>query len=246
MATTQPSPTFKANTPGPLAELLVTLAGTPDDVPAIDVQLKALVQLAADRVEGVDYASVTTLRDDTYCTVAASSELADAVDQAQYTGQGGPCMQSLEDNRPVTLPDIATTMTWPRFREAAIGMGLSSSISIPVVVGSGQTVAVLNLYGRDAATMAPLIVGVWALYDPERPLPSDIDGLPDLGNGGTELLTGFAEALTVHSTIQLALGVIMGPAGITNHEAYLKLRLRAVDSGTSLLAAADSVIRGDL
>jgi hypothetical protein len=86
MATTRPSPPFRPDTPGPLAELLVTLAGTPDDVPAIDVHLKTLVQLAADRVGGVDYASVTTLRDDTYCTVAASSELADAVDQAQYAG----------------------------------------------------------------------------------------------------------------------------------------------------------------
>jgi hypothetical protein len=122
-------------------------------------------------------------------------------------------------------------MIWPRFREAAIGMGLRSSVSIPVVVGSGQTVAVLNLYGRDPSTMAPLIAGVWAMYDPERPLPSDVDGPPELGEGGTELLTGFAEALTVHSTIQLALGIIMGRAGITNDDAYLELRLRAIDCG---------------
>jgi AmiR/NasT family two-component response regulator len=70
--------------------------------------------------------------------------------------------------------------------------------------------------------------------------------LPELGEGGTELLTGVAEALTVHSTIQLALGMIMGRAGITSDEAYLNLRLRAVDSGTSLLATADAIIRGDL
>jgi hypothetical protein len=52
-------------------------------------------------------------------------------------------------------------------------MSLSSSVSIPVVIGGGRMVAVLNLYGRDAIAMAPLIVGVWALYDPERPLPSE-------------------------------------------------------------------------
>jgi hypothetical protein len=94
--------------------------------------------------------------------------------------------------------------------------------------------------------MAPLIVGVWALYDPERPLPSDIDGLPALSEGGTELLTGFAEALTVHSTIQLALGLIMSRAGIANDDAYVDLRSRAVDSRISLLTAANSIIRGDL
>jgi hypothetical protein len=246
MTATQPPPRFQAETPGLLANVLVTLAGTPDDVPDMDVRLKALVQLAADSVSGVDYASMTALRDDTYSTVAASSELADAVDEAQYAGHGGPCMQSLDDNTPVTVPDITTTMTWPRFREAAIRMGLNSSVSIPVLVGSGRTIAVLNLYGRDAAAMAPLIVGVWALYDPERPLPSDIEDLPALDEGGKELLTGFAEALTVHSTIQLALGVIMGRAGITIEDAYLNLRLRAVDSGSSLLAEANAIIREDL
>ena len=69
---------------GPLAEALVQLAGTPDDMPTIDAQLKKLAQLAPDQVACVDYASVTALRDDTYVTVAANSDLALAVDQAQY------------------------------------------------------------------------------------------------------------------------------------------------------------------
>jgi hypothetical protein len=47
----------------PLAEALVTLAGTPDDSPSIDAQLKMLARLAADRVRGVDYASITAVRD---------------------------------------------------------------------------------------------------------------------------------------------------------------------------------------
>ena len=32
----------------PLAEAIIALAETPDDMPGIDVQLKSLVQLAAD------------------------------------------------------------------------------------------------------------------------------------------------------------------------------------------------------
>jgi hypothetical protein len=246
MATTEPSSKFRADTPGPLADLLVTLAGTPDDQPQIDRHLEELVQLAADRVAGVDYASVTAIRDDTYSTVAASSELAEAVDQAQYAGRGGPCMRSLDEDTPVTLPEIATTMTWPHFRATAIRLGLHSSVSIPVLVGSGRTIAVLNLYGRDAAAMAPLIVGVWALYDPDRPLPDDIDELPALSEGGRELLTGFAEALTVQSTIQLALGMIMSSVGTTGEGAYAKLRLHAVEAGVSLPAAANAIIRDNL
>ena len=62
-------PTEDANAEArPLAEAIITLAETPDDMPGIDVQLKSLVQLAADRVNAADYASVTVLRDDAYST----------------------------------------------------------------------------------------------------------------------------------------------------------------------------------
>jgi GAF domain len=238
---TQPSQS-QTDTRGPLAEAVVALAGTPDDLPGIDVRLKEIVQLAADRVAAADYASVTALRDSAYSTVAASSELAEAVDEAQYAEQAGPCVQSLAADTPVTVPDVTTTMTWPGFREAAADMGLHASVSIPLFAGSGAAIAVLNLYGRHAAAMAPLIVGVWAVYDPDRPLPADHDDLQPLDAGGTELLAGFAEALAVRATIQLALGVIMGRDHTNAEDAYLTLRLQAAVTGVPLLTAAATTI----
>jgi hypothetical protein len=239
----QPSSRSHTGTRGPLAEAIIALAGTPDDMPSIDVQLNMLVQLAADRVAAADYASVTALRDDAYTTVAASSALAEAVDQAQYAGQdGGPCVQSLNTNVPVTVPDMTKTMAWPRFRETAADLGLRASVSIPVFAGSGSAIAGLNLYGRDSAAMAPLIIGVWAVYDPDRPRPTDHDDVQPLDAGGEELLAGFAEALTVRATIQTALGVIMGRTHTTAEGAYLRLRLHAADTGVSLLTAANTVV----
>ena len=232
---------------GPLADAFIALAATPDDVPSIGVQLNALVQLAADRVAAVDYASVTALCDDAYTTVAASSELAVAVDQAQYADQDGPCLQALHAKTPVTVPDIGKTMTWPGFRDAAAGLGLHASVSIPVFAGSGATIAALNLYGRDAAAVAPLIVRVCAVYqseryDVDRPLFTDHDRRPPLDAGGEELLAGIAGALTVRATIQTALGVIMGRSPASAGDAYLKLRLYAADTGVCLSAAASTIV----
>jgi hypothetical protein len=239
---TQPSSQSHTEMRGPLAEAIVVLAGSPDDLPSVDLRLKAIVQLAADRVAAADYASVTVLRNKAYTTVAASSELADAVDRAQYAEQDGPCLRTLSTDSPVTVPDVTKTMAWPGFRQAALELGLHASVSIPLVAGSGATIAALNLYGHDAAAMAPLIVGVWAVYDPDRPLPADHDDLQQLDAGGKELLAGLAEALTVHATIQLALGVIMGRDHTTAEDAYLKLRLRAAATGVSLLTAATTAI----
>jgi hypothetical protein len=224
---------------GPLAEALVQLAGTPDDMPTIDAQLRKLVQLLADRVTGVDYASVTALRDDTYVTVATSSDLALAVDQAQYADNDGPCLQSLQNQTVVPVPDIAATMTWPGFRKAAVKMGLHASVSIPLTTGSGATVAALNLYGRDPGAMALLIAGLAVVCDPSRPLPPDT--LPYGDDGREELLAGVAEALNVHASIQRAMGVIMAEMHGSAADAYVKLRLKAADAGLSLPAAATMI-----
>jgi hypothetical protein len=227
-----------------MAAALVALAMTPDDAVDLDPQLNKLVQMVVDRVAAVDYASVTAARSGAYATVATSSELATTVDQAQYEDQDGPCLRSLEENTPVGVRDIDTTIKWPGFREAALSMGLHASVSIPLFSGSGDTIAVLNLYGRDAVAMAPLVAGVPAIFDPNLPLPADRDDLQPLDAGGEELLTGFAEALAARSTIQLALGIIMGHTGTPAKDAYIELRLRAADAGVALLTAAETVISG--
>jgi len=90
---------------GPLARSIVTLAGTPDDASDIDTHLATIARLAASTLPPVSYASVTAVRDSAYITVAASSELAVAVDQAQYAEGSGPCLDALHDGAPVGVDD---------------------------------------------------------------------------------------------------------------------------------------------
>src|SRR5215212_3921596 len=141
--TTPKPPTNPDRIPGPLTRSLIVLAGIPDDASNVDQQLVLIAQLAADRVAAVDYASVTAVREDAYTTVAASSELAVAVDDAQYTEQAGPCLEPLHTGTPAPVPDIAATMAWPGFRDQAFTMGLRASLSVPLFAGSGEPVAVL-------------------------------------------------------------------------------------------------------
>jgi hypothetical protein len=231
-----------------LADSLSTLAATPDDAPDIDAQLVMIAHLAADLVTPVSYASVTATRDAAYTTVATSSQVALAVDLAQYADDSGPCLDALQTGAPFSVRSIAATMVWPGFRAAALHLGLRASLSIPLFAGSGAPVAVLNLYGHDPVAMAPLQQRVGELYDPDTPAgprrdPSqpgepehdgrEHDG-PALDVGGGQLLAGLREALAVRATIQRAIGVIMArerrPAG----EAYAILRLRAAAGHASL------------
>jgi hypothetical protein len=233
---TRPDPVL-----GPLAQSLIALAGIPDDASTVDEQLVLIARLAADRIAAVDYASVTAVREDAYTTVAASSELAVAVDEAQYAEQAGPCLEPLHTGTPAPVPDITATMAWPGFRDQAFKIGLRASVSVPLFAGSGEPVAVLNLYAHDAAAMAPLTEAVWKVYQPH---PATRGGeLADLDPGAAELMAGLAEAFAVRATIQQAVGVIMARQGVGAFDAYLGLRARAAETGSSLTTTAAALIQ---
>ncbi|WP_433352993.1 GAF and ANTAR domain-containing protein [Micromonospora saelicesensis] len=227
---------------GALADALVGLAETPSDASLIDDLLQRIVQLTADLVAPVNYASVTRTREGAPTTVAVSSEIALAVDSAQYADQTGPCLDALDVGVPVAVPDIAATMAWPRFREAALGLGLRASLSIPLFAGAGVTVAALNLYGHDPDMMAPLTDRVWTAYDPERTAASDP---PSSDPGTEELVSGLIEAFAVRAVIQQALGMIMHQRRSTAEEAYLILRVKAAETGRSLIETAASTRQHD-
>jgi len=236
--------------PGRLACSIVALAETPENV-AVDDQLRTIAQLAVDTVGGVGYASITVLRGGGYTTVAASSEIALAVDEAQYADGSGPCMDALDEGSPVVVPDVAATMSWPGFVRVAVGMGLHAAVSIPLLAARGAPVAALNLYGRDAAAMSALTAGIGSLYDTgltasdgEDPGPVDSAGpdLPTLDPGAEELLAGLAEAMAARATIQVAIAAIMARTDTTPDDAYLSLCVRAAEAGESLTAAAIAAI----
>jgi hypothetical protein len=241
MTTAQP-PSDPYRVPGEVSRSLIALAEMPDDVSTIDDQLLLITRLVVDRVAAVAYASVTAMHDGAYTTVAASSDLALAVDEAQYADQAGPCLEPLHTGEPVGVPDIAATMRWPGFRDQADGMGLRASVSVPLFAGSGTPVAVLNLYSYDSAAMSPVIAEVWRIFSAETTAAGS-HRTERLEAGAAEFVAGLAEAFAVRATIQQAVGVIMAQQGIGSLDAYLILRDRAAETGSSLATTASAVLK---
>jgi hypothetical protein len=225
----------------PLRDRLVALAGTPDDGRTVTGDLDAVAQLATDRVMAVSYASVTTSLHGGYVTVAASSDLARAVDEAQYADGGGPCLSALERGQPAAVSDIAATMGWPGFRDTAAKFGLRASLSVPLFAGRGTPIAALNLYSHHPEDMRPLSGAVRSVYDlGQRPTPD----LHSLDPGGGELVSGLIAAFAVRAVVQQAIGVVMALTGAGPDAAYESLCDRATTSGVPLTQAAGRLISG--
>lgn len=226
---------------GPLATAMTTLANTPDHMPGVETQLVSIAKLAAERVAAATYASITALRGEAYTTVAVSDDLIQAIDDAQYADDAGPCLEALRSGAPVGVPDIDTTLQWPGFHEAAPRMGLHASVSVPLFAGRGHAVAVLNLYGHDRVAMNPLIAGISLIH--EYPGPGTIDGAQpaDLDPGGRELIAGYAASLDIRATVGAAIELIRTTLRCSADDAYLSLCLRA--AGSNLAEAATTLLR---
>ncbi len=225
---------------GPLAEAIVALAETPDHASGVEQRLAVIAALAAERVAAADYAAVTTLHGRRCTTVAAGSDIALAVDEAQFADWAGLRLRAPETGEPAEGPDLAATMSWPGFHEVASALGLRASTSVQLYSGRGTMIAVLDLYGRDEAAMEPLITGLAELCDTSREPDRDP---PVCDPGAEELLTGYAGALSVRAIIQLAVDILAGNTADRVDDAYTELCARAAANGTSLTVAATGVLK---
>ena len=240
-----PSPLPDRRSGGRLCDRLITLAATPDDASTVATDLIVIAQLAADLLGAVSYASITGCAAEGRVTVAASSDLAVAVDEAQYADDAGPCLQALAGGRPVAVPDIAAIVPWPRFREVAAGLGLRASLSLPLFAARGGPIAALNLYSHDGARMGELIAAVRPVYEGLDEGPEE-DAAPRgrLDAGDEELVAGLTGASAVRSSIEQALGVVMSITGQAPEGAYAALRSHAAEAGVTLTEMAGRLAAG--
>ena len=237
----QPPAHPRPSGPRGLTDSLIGLAGTADDDSTVSDRLQLIAQDCADLLDAVAFASVTRHGESGYSTVAVTSKLAMAVDEAQYVDEAGPCLDALDSGSPTSVPRIDSTMRWPGFRDAAMQLGLRSSLSIPLFAGRGLPTAALNLYSHDPTAMAPLSAVVLAVYDdaPDGSFPAP---RAELDPGGKELAAGLTGAFAVRATIQQAIGMIIADRQTSADQAYASLRSQAAATTGSLIEAAATVV----
>ena len=224
---------------GCLQARLMRLAGTPDDDPELVPDLIVVAQLAARLITTVDCVSITRRHNDGYVSMASSSDHATAAERAQFDDDAGPCLKALKAGHPVALPAIIATMQWPGFCDTALRVGLRSSLSIPLLAGSGVPVAVLNLYSRRAGAMSTLTRAAWAAFTPDR---SERWQHNILDAGSRELAAGLIGAVALRTMIQRAIAILASTSETGTDRAYRLLCIRADAGGTSLTEAAALVI----
>ncbi len=206
---------------------------------SVDDFLTELVRLAADVLIPPASCGVTMRRDGRELTVASSDARAEQVDEVQYGEGDGPCLEALRSGRPVDVADLTTDPRWPAYRERAVAQGVRCSLSLPLVV-DGVTVGALNLYGFDTPGLfqdgqrdrvrtfvlqAEAALSLVLRQDQEHQVSDQLES-----------------ALASRSTIDRALGIVMGQQRCSAEEAFALLRTQSQTTNTKLRDVAQALI----
>ncbi|MEV5721394.1 GAF domain-containing protein [Amycolatopsis mediterranei] len=79
-------------------------------------------------------ASITLLREDTPYTVARTGDGARRVDQAQYDGDEGPCLEAVRIGQVQQATASEAALRWPQFAAAAGEAAVTSFLSAPLFI----------------------------------------------------------------------------------------------------------------
>jgi hypothetical protein len=122
--------------------LLDLLVETPD----LGDLLEAVARLAAEWIPGCDFASITLIRDGAPATVASSDVRALRVDELQYSGGQGPCLQAARTDEVVEIHDLAAFSAEPGgWAREAIDVGIRAVLALPIA-SDANIAAALNLF----------------------------------------------------------------------------------------------------
>ncbi|MFW3169608.1 GAF and ANTAR domain-containing protein [Geodermatophilus sp. CPCC 206100] len=216
------------------ADLVATLAAGGD----LNHFLGDLVRLAARHTPSAQACGLTLARSSGAVTVSATGPLAQRADEHQYEVDDGPCLEALRAGVVVRVEDMAAEQRWGRFPELAVGLGVRSSLSLPLVV-EDRPQGALNLYSTEPRAFAAddeTTAARWAEHA-SGALAVALR-IADGDDRADQLLGG----LDTRTTIGQAVGLLMSQERCTAEQAFDLLRLASQRRNVKLRDVAATLV----
>ena len=234
------------------SRVLIETADRPDDLQSdlkrvvwnttrndvTDATLMSIVALTSVSVDGADGASVSLNRHGRLMTVAASDDTVLRMDDHQYATGEGPCVSASSDGEGYEIPSLADEERWPAFVPRALGEGIASIISTPLVAGQ-RTIGALNIYSNTAHVFGGAQRELAAIIATHTAHVAADTG-PEFTDEQMDARINLA--LHSRSVLALAQGVLIARHRLTPDEATAVLHRSARGAGTSTLAEAAGIV----
>jgi anti-anti-sigma factor len=218
------------------------ITAVPANADMVDSALGLVVALARATVGGADGVSVSLQRHGRLVTVAASDRTISEMDASQYATGEGPCVDASIKGLWFHAESLAHETRWPAFTPQAMGLGINSILSSPLLVAE-RPVGALNIYSRTSGAFAPKDQELAATFATEASVI--------LRNAGVDVTDAqqtnrLRMALETRRIIAQAEGVIMEREGIGADAAYRLLRHFSQRSNRPFYERAQDVVASTL
>lgn len=212
-------------------ERVSRLLRTDRELPA---KLDTVVDMARRSIVNCDGAGVSLVIQGTPTTGAATGPLVFEVDEIQYRTGEGPCQTSVAARQVVRIDLRPGDGDCSRFATEAAEAGVSSALSIPLMVG-GRAVGALNLYSTTPGAFderSERSAAVIAEYAAEVVATSALCA-PSL-----EMVQGLQEPPEAREVIAEAIATLKERRGCSDELALAELRDQALTCGAPLSVVA--------
>ncbi len=226
-------------TSSPTSDRVVGLAGALLDDDVLHDLLQRLTVLANHTVSGAHSVSITVSENGRYRTSNSTGPVALAIDEAQYRGDDGPCLEAMRSTRQLRIEVGETHDRWPRFDEEATKAGVTGVLSTPLIRTGEEAVGALNIYVRDGASFRPgdertaQLIGEHAAILVERALAL---------LSSTRLNDQLRQAVATREIIGEAKGILMESQHCTRDQAFDILRRASQRENRKLRDLAEELV----
>lgn len=201
----------------------------------VDDVLGELCRAAPLVVPGCDHASLMLRGSDRFSTVAASSETARAIDEAEIEIGEGPCMDAILDEAAQFDPDLTTNSAWPRLAEWVLAhTPVRGSLGYRLVI-DGDKAGALNLFSETPDGLTTAAVDEAAIFAAF----ASVSVSATRHNERAETLRAGLES---NREIGKAVGLMMAFHKISDDEAFQMLRKASQDLNLKLADVAREVL----
>lgn len=171
-------------------------------------------------------------------TIAGSSETATALDRIEQELGEGPCLEALQTERPVVLPDTDDDRRWPEYSKSLTAAGAHSVLGVPLDLGNDS--AALNFFAPAAETFTEAAVQEAVVF---ADMAGQALSLAVRISTADLVIAELKEALETRSVISMACGIIMEQDNCSQEQAFTVLTSASQNRNEKLRDLAEEIVK---
>lgn len=222
-------------------DLMVSMAGLAGLSSArlsLEDLLTEVASFAVRAVPGADGAGLTLLEADRADTVVKSAPFVTVIDNIQYGINEGPCITAAQTGHARRSGSLGGDPRWPRFGPRAGRLGVHSALSLPLLVQS-RVVGVMNVYAHAKDAFDDRAERIGQLF--AVPAAIAVQNAQILAQA-QRLAANLQRAMVNRAVIDQAIGIMISRSGISQEEAFIRLRTMSQTDHLKVAAVAAGIV----